>query len=221
MFKEMDACLDEVDRELFRVADHDECKRFHNDTRLTAVLLLFLRCSSLLRSLLTMFRSRQSDGFQAVLRAFEEAWNLAYDLRFVDQNDKTVKWLAESKDTWSADIQKIKQHSVNRGIAEPIMGRVYGRLSEVSHPTKSAALNSVTLCGQRLKIKGADAELAAEYENEALCLPDAFYRLVWLMLDGDKVFIPCHVKKENLPLTWKFVDGDKRLEPPPPKPVQA
>jgi hypothetical protein len=92
------------------------------------------------------------------------------------------------------------------------MGRDYGRLSEVAHPTKSAAMNSVTLCGARLGIGGADAELVEEHKNEEARFPDALYRLLWLMVDQDKKFIPLHVNPKNVPLSWKFCDGDERLE---------
>ncbi len=49
-------------------------------------------------------------------------------------------------------------------------------------------------------------------QNEEARFPDALYRLVWLMLDQDKKFIPVHVKREDVPLCWKFCEGDKRLE---------
>jgi hypothetical protein len=85
------------------------------------------------------------------------------------------------------------------------MGRDYGRLSEVAHPTKSAAFNSVTLCGDRLEIPAAIAELAEERKNEEDRFPDALYRLVWLMLDGDKQFIALHISEKDLPLCARYV----------------
>jgi hypothetical protein len=99
-----------------------------------------------------------------------------------------------------------------RGLPDPTMGRDYGRLSLVAHPTKSAAENSVALCGTRLRIAGADAELVEERKNEEARFPDALYRVFWLMVDQDKKFIPLRVKATDVPLCWKFCDGDKRLE---------
>jgi hypothetical protein len=92
------------------------------------------------------------------------------------------------------------------------MGRDYGRLSEVAHPTKSAAFNSVTLCGARLEIPAAIAELAEERKNEEDRFPDALYRLVWLMLDGDKQFIALHISEKDLPLCARYVQLDEHLE---------
>lgn len=99
-----------------------------------------------------------------------------------------------------------------RGVPEPTMGRDYGRLSEVTHPTKAAAFNSVTLCGARLKIDAAIAEMAEERKNEEERFPDALYRLVWVILDGDKEFIPLHISEKDLPQSSKFVELDKHRE---------
>jgi hypothetical protein len=92
------------------------------------------------------------------------------------------------------------------------MRRDYGRLSEVAHPTKSAAMNSATLCGARLGIEGASAELIAEHQNEEARFPDALYRLLWVLVDQDQKFIPLHVAASDVPLCWKFCKGDERLE---------
>ena len=211
-YEQIGACLNEIDCALFRVADHHDCKRFNVDSQLTAVVLLLLRCSSLLRSLLILFQSGGTDSFQVVLRAFEEAWYLAFYLRFGDNGPTASKWLAEKGGSWSVPLGELIAFAKERGAPDPTMGRDYGRLSEVAHPTKAAAMNSVTLCGERLAIDGTSAELVEERQNEEARFPDALYRLVWLMLDQDKKFIPVHVKREDVPLCWKFCEGDKRLE---------
>lgn len=214
-YKEFIACLNEVDGVLFRVADHADCQRFHKDSQLSAVVMLSLRCSSLLRSLVTLFQSGATDGFQVVLRAFEEGWYLGFYLRLAENNVKAAKWLAEQSGTWSVPLGELIAFAKERGAPEPSIGKDYGRLSEVSHPTKSAAMNSVTRCGERLGIEGASAELEEERKNEEARFPDALYRLLWLILDEDKEFIPVHVKQKDVPRSWKFVDGDKRLEASP------
>jgi len=210
--KQIESCLSEIDRALFKVADHKECQRFNMDSHLTAVLLLLIRCSSLLRSLLTIFSSGEADAFQVVLRAFEESWYLAYYLRFTENSGKAARWLAGENDSWSADLGSLMDFARERGLKNPSMGHDYGRLSEVAHPTKSAAMNSVTLCGARLGIGGADAELVEERKNEEARFPDALYRLVWLMVDQDKKFIPLHIQATDVPLCWKFCDGEKHVE---------
>jgi hypothetical protein len=205
-------CLDELDRALFKLAEHDDCQRFHKDSQLTAVILLSLRCSSLLRSLVILFESGAADSFQVTLRGFEEAWYLGFYLRFADHSSDASKWLAEKGGTWSVPLGKLIDFAKERGIPEPTIGRDYGRLSEVSHPTKSAAMNSVTLCGVRLGIVGASTELKEERQSEEARFPDALCRLLWLLLDEDPKFISIHLKPDGVPLSWKFCDGDKRQE---------
>jgi hypothetical protein len=210
--KQIHSCLNEIDHALFKVADHEDCQRFNKDTHLAAVLLLLIRCSSLLRSLLTIFPSGEADAFQVVLRAFEESWYLAHYLRFAENSGRAARWLAGENNSWSADLGALMDFARQRGLPNPSMGRDYGRLSEVAHPTKSAAMNSFTLCGARLGIEGADAELVEERQNEEARFPDALYRLVWLMVDQDKKFIPLHMKATDVRLCWEFCNGDKRLE---------
>jgi hypothetical protein len=205
-------CLDEVDHCLFNAAAHDDCGGFHKNTQLTAVLTLLVRCSSLLRSLLQLFELGATDSFQVVLRSFEESWYLAFYFRFQDQHVNAAKWQAEVGGHWSPPIGELMGFAKARGVPEPTLGRDYGRLSEVAHPTKSAAFNSVTLCGARLKIPAAIAELAEERKNEEDRFPDALYRLVWVILDGDKEFIALHISEKDLPQCSKYVELDKHSE---------
>jgi hypothetical protein len=209
---QLESCLTEIDRALFKTADHEDCQRFHKDSQLTAVLLLLIRCSSLLRALLTVFTSGETDSFQVVLRAFEESWYLAHYLRFAENGGLAARWLAGENKTWSADLGALMDFARERGLPDPNMGRDYGRLSEVAHPTWAGAENSVTLCGSRLGIPGATEEMVIERENEDARFPDALYRVVWLMVDQEKKFISLHLNPPDIPLCWKFCDGDKRIE---------
>jgi len=210
--KEFSACLDEMDRCLFNAAAHGDCGGFHKDIQLTAVLTLLVRCASLLRSLLVLFEIGAADSFQAVLRAFEESWYVAFYFRFQDGSGDAAKWQAEKGGSWSPPIGELVEFAKARGVPEPTMGKDYGRLSEVAHPTKSAAFNSVTLCGARLGIPEAIAEMVEERKNEEDRFPDALYRLVWMMLDGDKQFIALHITEKTLPLSAKYVQLDKKSD---------
>ena len=144
-----------------------------------------------------------------MLRAFEESWHLALYFRFKDQSVNAAKWQAELPGQWSPPIGELVAFAKDLGVPEPTMGKDYGRLSELTHPTKSAAFNSVTLCGARLQIAAAISEMAEECKNEEERFPDALYRLVWVMLDGDERFIPLHISKRDLPQSAKYVDLDK------------
>jgi hypothetical protein len=54
--KQILTCIDEAEGELFRIAD-DVCQRPNKDTQLTAMVLLLMRMSSLIRSLLLFLES--------------------------------------------------------------------------------------------------------------------------------------------------------------------
>jgi hypothetical protein len=207
-------CLDEAERELFRVADGEECQRFHRDTQLTAVLLLLLRASSLLRSLLILLQATDSeDGFHLVLRGFEETWNLAHELRLIAHRNRAEKWLARQSQSWSARIGSLLDFALGRGHPGPSLGRDYGLLSELSHPTRAAAENSVTLCGVRMKIQGAENQVVAERENCEKRIIYALYRLLWLILDQDTKFVPIPAAPENMRLSSQFCDAYEHIEP--------
>jgi hypothetical protein len=206
-------CRDEVERELFRVANHDDCKRFHNETQLTAVVLLLIRSASLLESLLLLFQSRNLDGFHPVLRSFEENWNMAHELRLKAQQNKATKWLAEANDTYLASIPVLNEFIHDRGHHEPPLGRDYGSLSELSHPTRSAAMNSVGVALLRLGSDGAEVAFRLAEKNDELRIPYALYRLIWLILDHDPRFIPIPADPKNMPLSLKFYEAYGTDEP--------
>jgi hypothetical protein len=197
----------EVERELFRVADHADCKRFHEETQLTAVVFLLIRCASLLDSFVLVFQSRNLDGFHPVLRAFEETWNLAHELRLKEQHIKASKWLAEANDTYLASISILNEFVKNRGQHQPPLGRDYGSLSELSHPTRSAAMNSVGVALRRLGSDGAEVEFRKAEENDQLRIPYALHRLIWLVIDQDPRFILLPVDTSRMPFSMKFFEA--------------
>jgi hypothetical protein len=200
-------CRDEVERELFRVANHNDCSRFHKETQLTAVLLLLIRSASLLQSLVLLFQSRNLDGFHPVLRAFEENWNMAHELRLTAQQNKAAKWLAGANDTYLASIPVLNEFIRDRGQHEPPLGRDYGSLSALSHPTRSAAMNSVGVALLRLGAEGAEVGFRPAEENDELRLPYALHRLIWVILDQDTRFIPIPADPKNMPLCSKFFEA--------------
>jgi len=211
--KQVRACLDEIDAELFKVADSDDCQRFHKDTQLTAIVLLLMRASSLMRPLLSLFEQLELDAFDAVLRAWEETWYIAHELRFSASADKSAAWLRKDKDTWSAKIGVLVEFAKKRGHPGPNIGRDYGLLSELAHPTRTAAENSVTLVGVRKGVDGARAALADAEKNDAERIGYSLYRLIWLMGDQDAQFIKLPIDIKRMPVSEKFLAEYKNIEP--------
>ena len=212
--KHIAQCLDEVERELFRIADHADCQRFHKESQLSALLLLLLRASSLVRSmLLSLLFKDLLDGFHLIARGFEETWNLAHDLRLRAHAGRAARWLAGQNDSWSARLGDIVSFAIGRGHREPTLQRDYGLLSELAHPTRSAAQNSVTLCGVRMGIDGAEAEITGELENCENRVTAVLYRLLSLFLDEDPSFIAIPAERNNIPLCIQFVTEYKHVDP--------
>jgi hypothetical protein len=206
-------CRDEVEHELFLAANDPACNRFFNETQLTAVLLLLIRNASLFDSLLRLFQSRNLDGFHAVLRAFEENWNMAVELRLKTQNEKTTLWLAGDKSTYLASIPVLNKFFEGRGQLEPALGPDYGRLSNLYHPMRSAAMNSVGVALVRLHSEGADTMSKAAEDNDELRIPYALLRLIWLTLADDPNFINLPINPARLPLSVNFLKVDEHVQP--------
>jgi hypothetical protein len=207
-------CLDEVERELFRIADDSDCQKFHKNSQLSATLLLLLRGSSLLRSMLRLVEERElEDGFHLVARGFEETWNLAHDFRLNTHGQRAMNWFAGKDKSWSARIGVLLAFAVGRGHRQATLGHDYNLLSELSHPTRSAAENSVTLCGVRQGIDGADRQIAGEQENCEHRVTTCLYKLLWLLLDQDRTFITIPVDETLIPACSAYVKAYPHIDP--------
>jgi hypothetical protein len=196
----------ELERDLVISADAPDCRRFNEESQLTAVLFLLFRCTSLLHALIDIIQSKHLDSFHAVLRAFEETWNLAHELRLKDQSGKAAKWLISYGDSYLGSIGVLDAFSKTRGDWPVKLGPDYGSLSALTHPTRSAAMNSLGVALLRQGSDGAEEMFKAAEENDKLRIPYALYRTIWLVLDGDPRFIPLPVRRDKLTLCTKFFD---------------
>jgi len=151
-------------------------------------------------------RHTQTDAYDSVRRAFIETWHLAFELRMSDSSGKAAKWLARGKETWSADIKKLERYSKSREKDAAALGRYYGELSEMAHPTLSAAENSVSLMATRhgVNIEADSIERpASAFEKELL---ELLYRFLWLILDHEKSFIQLYVDETKIPHALEFAN---------------
>lgn len=153
------------------------------------------------------------DAFDVVLRAFEESWNLGHEFRLIDSHDRAIKWLAGKGDSWSARIGTLIKFALTRGHSGPTLGKDYGVLSELAHPTRSAANNSVTISAVRIGIEGAAEELGPAQTRCEDRITYGLYRLIWLMLDADAKFIPAYALAENMRTGTKFIDTYPKVDP--------
>jgi hypothetical protein len=171
-------CLDEIDGQLLEIGK-TKCKSLNDDTQLSAVVTLLFRASSLLRSLLGLLKRGELDSYDVVRRAFYEAWLLAFEFRLLDSRGKAAKWHKGVDPSWSPDISKLQSYSKSQGIDFPSIGRDYGGLSEVAHPTKKSAWHSIRVTTARHEecpdVTGAKAKL------ERADVPELLHSLVWII----------------------------------------
>jgi hypothetical protein len=211
--EEIRKCLDEIESELFKAADNEECQRFYKDTQLTAALLLLLRMSSLIRPLLLLRESGDLDAFDGVLRAFEETWYLGHEFRLAARKDRAMAWMAGEDNSWKAKIGALIEFARSRGHNAPTMGADYNRLSELAHPTRTAADNSVTLSMVRQGIEGAREQLADQEKMKGERMTYALYRLAWLTSDQDERFITIPVDISKMQVCEKFIKEYDHIDP--------
>lgn len=123
-----------------------------------------------------------------------------------DSSAKAARWLAKQGDSWSPDINKLQDYAQSRKEGVHKLGKHYGDLSSMAHPTRDAAENSASLVTKR---HGVNTEVNAieratlAFESE---LPELLYRLFWLLLDGDAVFIPLYIDEAQVPTAIEFAD---------------
>jgi len=171
-------CLDEIEGQLLAVGKA-RCNSLHDKTQLSAVVTLLFRAGSLLRSLMGLLERGELDSYDIVKRAFYEAWLLAFEFRLVDSQAKTARWHEEESGLWKLDVSKLESYARLQGIDTPRIGRDYGGLSEVAHPTKKAAWHSIRVTTARHEecpdVTGAKANL------ERADVPALIHSLVWIM----------------------------------------
>jgi hypothetical protein len=113
-----------------------------------------------------------------VRRAFYETWLLALEFRLADSQAKASRWHEGESRTWTADISRLESWARSQGIEIPGIGRDYGGLSEVAHPTKKAAWRSIRVTTARHE-ECPDVN-AAKAELEDSDVPALVYSLVWI-----------------------------------------
>ena len=140
------------------------------------------RAASLLRSLLGLLERVELDSYDTVRRAFYEAWLLAFEFRLVDSQAKAARWHEGESGSWALDISKLEGYARSQGINMPGIGRDYGGLSEIAHPTKKAAWHSIRVTTARHEECPDVAGARAKLEQDDV--PALLHSLVWVMDEG-------------------------------------
>jgi hypothetical protein len=199
----LNLCICEAERELIRVGRerHDFLQQRSQDA---ALILLLLRCCSLFRAMLSSLQRQELDAFDAVRRAYLETWHLAFQFRMPNLRGQAGRWLAEQPNSWSADIATLETYATSRGLGVPDLGSDYGELSELAHPTRSAAENSAALIlwNQGINEYGQTVEDAISALEHGMA--GMIYRLLWLILDEDPTLVPLQLDETKMPTALAF-----------------
>jgi len=114
------------------------------------------------------------------------------------------RWLAGKADSWSADIPALERYAKGRGLLAPDLGTDYGELSELAHPTRSAAENSAALIVWRQGINEYGETVEAAIAGLERGMSAMLYRLLWLALDEDPTIVPLHLDETRMPTVVAF-----------------
>jgi len=182
-----------------------ECEGLHADTQLSAAIYAFLRATSLFRAALSLLESGLIDACDVLRRAYWEAWMLGYEFRLKSASAHTVQWHLEKHKHSEPDLKKIKAFEASHGIPTPKYGSDYGGLSEVSHPTKSAAENSVVTV--TALHANPDSRVHLGQARDTMAHEDApaiMYLLIWTTTVESPDMISLGIKPEAVPWAFSF-----------------
>jgi len=157
--------------------------------------------------MVSLVRSEELDAFDAIHRALLEAWLLAFELRLLDNRGAVGRWLARVRDAWSADIPGLERNARNRGHNAPNLGRDYGVLSELAHPTRNAAENSAALVVRRRGALEDEEHILEAVRLARLALTNLLYRIIWLMLDRNHDLLPMPANEARMMNAVGFADN--------------
>jgi hypothetical protein len=203
--------LFELESALSRIGIRD-CQDLHSDTQLSAAVYALLRATSLLRATLLLLRAGLMDASDVTRRAYWEAWMLGYEFRIESSAHHAALWHKEKHKHGNPDIARVKSYEVSHGIATSTYGAAYGGLSEVSHPTKSAAENSVVT----VSALHGDNSRRIEQAQETIVHGDAppmMYLLIWTVFSEWPGMISLGITPEDIPLAAAFFSEYDRQNP--------
>jgi len=201
------SCLKESEADLVKIG-RTKCNRLRDQSQLSAVICLLIRATSLFRSALSLVKNGQLDACDAVRRAYLETWLLAFEFRLEGSQEKTARWHNGKDKSWSANVSRLAKFLKSQGI-ESMLGRDYGGLSNMAHPTKNAALTSVVLvtaplggCTSVERATLVQARTSLESED----IPMMMYRLLWLIIEERTGLIPIEAELSALPMSVSYVN---------------
>jgi len=137
---------------------------------------------------------------------------LGYEFRIGVSSTHAARWHLEKNKHGEPNIGTVKTFEKSHGITSSTYGAAYGGLSEVAHPTKSAAENSVVTMSALHGDKSGRIEQACHLiaYNDA---PAMMYLLIWTVFAEWPGMISLGVTPENIPKSAEFYNEYNRQNP--------
>ena len=183
-----------------------DCEDLHSTTQLAAAVYCLLRATSLFRATLSLAKAGLMDASDVTRRAYWEAWMLGYEFRIEGASGHVELWHRDKNRHGVPDISMVRSYELSLGITTSTYGKAYGGLSEVSHPTKSAAENSVvTVSAVHGDMSGRIAraqEMLLEGDG-----PPMMYLLIWTVFSEWPGMISLGIKPQHIPRSAAFYDA--------------
>jgi hypothetical protein len=137
------------------------------------------------------------DACDSVRRSFIESWQLQFELKFRDSATKAQKWLEGQPDTWKVDRAKLEALIAKLQDGKGDFAREWGELSEMSHPTMQATVNSVSIASTIAGVNPQPSLLDESFKKLARDYVGMVNRVIWLTLQHCAEFIETPPKEEG------------------------
>lgn len=137
---------------------------------------------------------------------------LGYELRIDVASTHAARWHLEKNKHGEANIGIVKTFEKSHGITTSTYGAVYGGLSEVAHPTKSAAENSVVT----ISALHGDKSGRIEQARDMIAREDApamMYLLICTVFAEWPRMISLGIMPEDIPKSAAFYSEYNRQNP--------
>jgi hypothetical protein len=191
-----------------------ECQNLKAETQPSAAVYALIRATSLFRATLSLIQADFMDASDVTRRAYWEAWMLGYEFRLDTSGSHTARWHFDKDKHGEPDFNRVKAYEISRGLTASTYGADYGGLSQVSHPTRSAAENSfVTVTALHGNL---DSKTFLEQARQTIIQDDApamMYLLIWTVFSEWPGMISLGIKPEDVPQSAKFYNEYDRLHP--------
>jgi hypothetical protein len=131
---------------------------------------------------------------------------LGYEFRLENAAQHAEAWHREKHRHGNPDISKVRSYELSHGISTSTYGAAYGGLSEVSHPTKSAAENSVVTVSD---VHGDTSGRVAHAQKMILETdgPRMMYLLIWTIFSEWPGMISLGIKPQDMPRSAAFFEA--------------